>query len=542
MTARLHPSLHLKSSNMKRTSRQLRNLVLGVIVYVLGTGLLIAAPTTESIDASVLRTLEEFNVPGMSVSVVHGDEVYYSAGRGIIETGKSRRVDDRTLFQIGSVTKAFTAAALAILADEGKLGWDDPVIDHLPEFRLYDPWVTREFTIRDLLTHRSGLPLGAGDLLMFPDGNATADEIIRGLRYLQPTSSFRSEYAYDNLLYIVAGEVLARISGMSYESFVEERLFAPLGMHDCVASAERAKRGAELATPHVLIEKELETTTTRLGHVAAAAGGIACSARSMANWMSFMLNNGKAPDGEQLVSTAQFRQLTKPVTLLPVAGYLSEHAGTFLNAYALGWNVSTFYGQPMLSHGGGVWGMTTFIAVLPEQNLAIFASGNQMSAAPRAIVNDLVDQFLRGEAEDAAKDWITIISDLVNTRQAAGADAVAAAWASRDAESTPTLPLEAYTGSYRDPWYGEIHISLGDDGRLWFSSERNEPLQGPLEHFQYDTFVAQWTDRRLMADAYVSFSLSAEGVAERIKMKAVSPTTDFSFDFHDLDLIRLPSD
>jgi CubicO group peptidase (beta-lactamase class C family) len=527
---------------MKQAIRILKSLSLALFVTMLSANPLIAAPTIESIDAAIQRAMEEFNVPGMAVSIVHDGERYYSDGHGVVEIGTSSPIDDQTLFQIGSVTKAFTTASLAILADAGKLSWDDPVIDYLPEFRLYDPWVTREFTIRDLLTHRSGLPLGAGDLLMFPDGNATVEEIIHALRHFKPATSFRSAYAYDNLLYIVAGEVIARIANMPYEAFLEERLLIPLGMYDCVATAERAKPGAVLARPHVVIEGELETTTTRIGNRATAAGGIACSARSMTNWMSFMLSEGKAADGEQLVSAAQFRQLTHPVTLLPVSGYLAEHAGAFLSAYALGWGLSTFYGQPMLSHGGGVWGMTTFVAILPEQDLAVFASNNQMSAAPRAIVNDLIDQFLRDVTADAGKDWITIISDLINARQAAGADAVAAAWASRNAESTPSLPLESYTGTYRDAWYGDIHVSLSDDGRLWFVSDRNEPLQGPLEHFQYDTFVAKWTDRRLMADAYVTFSLSPDGVAESIKMKAVSPTTDFSYDFHDLDLVRVTSD
>jgi CubicO group peptidase (beta-lactamase class C family) len=410
------------------------------------------------------------------------------------------------------------------------------VIDYLPEFRMHDPWVTREFTIRDLLTHRSGLPPGAGDLLMFPDGDATPADIIRALRYLEPASSFRSQFDYDNLLYIVAGELVARVAGMPFEEFLEERLLAPLGMRDCVASPGRAGPRAELATPHVVVEDELETTTTRVTALVAAAGGITCSAHSMANWMSFLLSEGAAEDGERLVSSEQFRELVSPVTLLPAPGYLVEHAGAYLNAYALGWGVSTFYGEPMLSHGGGVWGMTTFIAVLPQRNLAVFATNNQMSAAPRAVVYDLVDQFLRDSAPGAGKDWMEIFSATMQDRQAAADQAVATAWESRNADSTPSLPLEEYAGTYRDEWYGDIRISLADDGQLWFHSERNEPLQGPLEHFQYDTFVARWTDRRLVADAYVSFSLSPEGTIEGIRMKAVSPATDFSYDFHDLDL------
>jgi CubicO group peptidase (beta-lactamase class C family) len=514
-----------------------RLLVAGV-ASMIAVGALSAAPAKDAIDNSVRRAMKVFTAPGMAISIVHKGEVVHSAGYGDLAIDSSQRVDDRTLFQIGSVSKAFTAASLAILADEGKLDWDDPVIDYLPEFRMYDAWVTREFTIRDLLTHRSGLPLGAGDLLMFPDGNATPAEVVQALRHLRPASSFRSEFAYDNLLYIVAGEVVARVADVPFQDFLEKRLLARLGMRDCVASPDRAPSQASVATAHMMVDGELETTSTRVTNLVAAAGGITCSARSMARWMSFLLNEGATENGQRLISEEQFRELIDPVTLLDAPGYLAEHAGVTLNAYALGWGVSTFYGAPMLSHGGGVWGMTTFIAVLPDQELAVFVTNNQMSVAPRAVVYDVVDQFLRETNTSPGRDWTAILEGAMQDRQAAADAVVAEAWESRDADSTPALALEEYTGVYRDVWYGEVRISL-DDGQLQFHSDRNEPLQGPLEHFQYDTFIARWTDRRLMADAYVTFSLNAEGAVEQIRMKAVSPATDFSYDFHDLDLRRV---
>lgn len=514
-------------------------LTLALLAGICAVNALHAAPSERQIDQAVKRTMEEFDVPGMAVSVVVDGELHYSEGHGILETGMDAPVTDETLFQIASVSKAFTAAALAILADDGKLDWEDRVIDFLPEFRMYDPWVTREFTIRDLLTHRSGLPLGAGDLLIFPQGNATREEIIRAFRHFKPASSFRSAYAYDNLLYIVAGEVVAAVSGMPFEEFLEERLLHPIGMTDCTGSYERLDADAVKATPHLMMEGELETTRSGTTEVVSAAGGINCSARSMARWMSFVLSEGVTADGEQLISTAQFKQLLKPVTLTNSSGYLVEHAGAHLSAYALGWSVSSFYGEPVYSHGGGLWGMTTFIMIFPRQGLGIFASNNLMSPAPRAIVNQIADAFLE-DTGDAGKDWIEIISELMQARGDAGAEAVAEAEANRAADSTPSLPLESYAGTYRDPWYGDVHITMTEDGRLWFSSERNEPLQGPLEHFQYDTFIARWTDRQLMADAYVSFTLTPEGSPDRIRMKAVSPTTDFSYDFHDLDLRRVP--
>jgi CubicO group peptidase (beta-lactamase class C family) len=331
------------------------------------------------------------------------------------------------------------------------------------------------------------------------------------------------------------------VAGVSFEEFLEQRLLFPLGMTDCSASLERAAPKAQKATPHLLIDGELQTTEGGADGVIAAAGGVNCSARSMAVWLAFVLNKGLTADGVQLISSAQFEQLLSPVTVLPPQGYLAEHAGSFLSAYALGWNVSTFYGQPMLAHAGGLWGMTTFVMLLPKQGLAIFASNNLMSPAPRAIVNHLADRFLDGAGSGAegGKDWIGIISGVYKERQDGAAATVAEAAAARAADSKPSLPLEAYAGTYRDPWYGAIHITLGEDGVLQFRSDRNEPLQGPLEHFQHDTFIARWTNRQLMADAYVSFSLSPEGGVERIRMKAVSPTTDFSYDFHDLELQRV---
>ncbi len=497
-----------------------------------------APPSEEAIDQIVQRSMEEFGIPGMTVSVVHAGQVLYSKGHGILEMEKRDRVGEDTLFQIASVSKAFTAASLAILVDEGKLGWDDPVIDYLPEFRMYDAWVTREFTIRDLLTHRSGLPLGAGDLLLFPEAESTREDIIRAFRYLKPASSFRSKYDYDNLLYIVAGEVVAEVSGMSFEDFLEQRLFAPAGMDDCHGNLSRVGPRADKATPHVDFTGELAITTSKITDVSAAAGGINCSADGMAQWMKLMLNDGKTDDGTQLISSAQMRQLFSPVTITSTGGYVAEHTGASLSAYALGWGVSTYYGQPLLSHGGGLWGMTSFIMLLPEQDLGVFVSNNLMSSAPRAVGNEIVDQFLLTREEDTA-DWIAIVAEASKSRKEAGNKVVEEAAAARAADSTPSLPLEAYVGTYRDNWYGDIFIEQDDNGQLTFRSGRAASLRGPLEHFQHDTFIARWVDRLLMADSYVSFTMSPEGKVEGIRMKAVSPNTDFSFDFHDLDLKRV---
>ncbi|NEZ04970.1 serine hydrolase [Wenzhouxiangella sp. XN201] len=499
----------------------------------------LAEPDAAAIDAVVERAMDTFGSPGLTVSVVHDGELVYAQGRGILEVGGDVAVDADTLFQIASVSKAFTAAALALLADDGKLSFDDRVIDHLPEFRMHDPYVTREFRIRDLLTHRSGLPLGAGDLLMFPQGKTTREEILRAMRHFEPSSSFRAQYDYDNSMYIIAGMVVEEAAGQSFESFLEERLLFPLGMNDCAATFDRAPESLPKAVPHVEVDGEIETTPTGLlGDTAAPAGGITCSARSMARWMNFILDEGVSADGDRLISEQQFAELFSPVTITRTPGYLSEHAGASLSAYALGWNVSTFHGQPLHSHGGGLMGMTSHLMLLPRENLGVFVSNNLMSAAPRPVAYDIAEMFMKDLA-DNDPDWIAVVEELMQQRRDSGAEAVEKAMAERDADSSPSLPLEAYAGIYRDPWYGEITLSLEDDGRLWFRSPRSEPLTGPLEHFQFDTFIVRWTDRRLNADAYMSFILDPQGEVESARMKAVSPTTDFSFDFHDLDLRRV---
>ena len=485
------------------------------------------------VDEASHRAMEGFTVPGLAIAVVHKGELVLAKGYGQRQFDQAAKIDDQTLFQIASVSKAFTAAGLALLVDEGKLNWDDHVIDYLPGFRMYDPWVNREFTIRDLLTHRSGLPLGAGDLLFLPPGDTDVGDVIKALGLLKPTTSFRSEYAYDNLLYVVAGELLSRVSGLEYSDFMEQRVLEPLGMEGCYGKTSNARTVKNFATPHVMVEGEIQTTEHDFQDFMAAAGGITCNARGMGQWMKMWLADGKSPSGEQFISAQQFAQLQSPVTLTSTSVLMKENAGSFMSAYALGWGVSTFNGQPLYSHSGAIWGMTSYIAVLPESDVAVFVSNNQMTGAPTAMAMDTLNYYL-----NADKDWVGILLDMISKRNEAAKLAVEEKASSRQADSMPSLDLTAYTGTYRDAWYGDIVIEMVG-GELHFQSLRAPGLAGPLEHFQFNTFIARWTDRQLMADAYVSFTLTPEGGVDSIAMKAVSSTTDFSYDFHDLDLRRV---
>ena len=398
---------------------------------------------------------------------------------------------------------------------------------------MYDPWVTREFTIRDLLTHRSGLGLGAGDLLMWPEQESTSDEVVNALRYLKSVTSFRSAYAYDNLLYIVAGKIVEEVSGVPWEDFIETRIMSPLDMNDCRALPERLDGSKNRAVPHMLVDGQLETTFFSGGGAVASAGAVNCNITGLAKWATMHLSAGAMPGGKRLISEETHANLWQPVTLTPVSKLSRDHARTHFSAYALGWRVSDFYGYLRVSHSGGLQGMTSYISLLPEKNVAVIVLNNQLSAAPVAVALEILNAYI----SDTPDDWIEIIGTANEQRSGEATSKVDEAYAARDADSKPSLPLEAYAGTYTDSWYGDVFVDINDD-RLTMRFSRSKLLTGPMEHFQYDTFVAHWTDRSLFADAYITFSLDANGAIEAIKMRAVSPETDFSFDFHDLDLRR----
>jgi CubicO group peptidase (beta-lactamase class C family) len=491
-------------------------------------------PTDAFIAETAERAMQTFNTPGMAIGIVRGGELVYAAGHGVKSIESGEPVDPDTIFQIASLTKAFTTAALGILVDEGKLGWDDRVIDYLPEFRMYDPWVTREFTIRDLLTHRSGLGLGAGDLLFWPDQESTRQEILQAMRHLKPATSFRTAYAYDNLLYVIAGEVVDAVSGMPWEDFVETRIMAPLGMDDCRALPSRVTDSGNRATPHMEVDGELRTTFFSGGGPTAAAGAVNCNLTGLARWAAMHLAGGEMPDGRRLLSAATHAELWKPVTLMPVSDLWREHARTHFRAYGLGWGLQDFLGHLYVSHSGGLQGMTTYIALLPELDVAVIVLTNQFTPSFVTVANTI----LHAHISDTPADWVAIVGESVAKQGSDAEQAVEAAFAARNTESRPSLPLAAYAGTYRDDWYGDVSVEEAL-GTLVMRFSRSDLLTGPLEHFQYDTFVARWEDRSLLADAYVTFSLGADGTVESIRMKAVSPATDFSYDFHDLDLRRV---
>lgn len=518
-----------------RNSLHLRSIVIlfaGVFFFTSSAN---AQLSEKQIDSIAEKTLQTFNVPGIAVGVIKDGKLIHAKGYGVRSIESGKKVDENTLFGVASNTKAFTAASLGILVDQGKIEWDTKVTDIIPEFKLYDAYVTREFTIRDLLTHRSGLGLGAGDLMIWPDSNSTTkSELIHNLRYLKPVSSFRSKYDYDNLLYIVAGEVVARASGMDYEEFVVKHFIEPLGMSQTAMSWYRLEDRSNIIDGHAPVNGELQTVGLSFSEVANAAGGMYSNITDMSKWVIAQLNHGKYGTNlrDSLFSEAVHKETWTPQTLIRGR---SPYNGNPFMAYGLGWNLRMVDGYFQVMHTGGLAGIVTQVTMIPELDLGIIVLTNQQSGyAFNSISNSIKDAYF-GKAPN---DWIGQYNEMRLASQKRATQITDALWDKIDSEdNSNTINKETFTGTFTDPWFGNATIEVKNN-QLYFRAHKSPKLQGPMYFYKGNTFIVKWNDRTLDADAFVMFKLDQEGRANGFTMEAISPLTDFSFDFQDLDFER----
>ena len=490
-----------------------------------------SAPPAD-IDGYIARVLDVFEVPGLALVIVKDGGIAMAKGYGRRELGSEGTVDAGTLFAIASNTKAFTATALALLVEEGKVDWDAAVIRYLPWFRMSDPYVTSELTVRDLLVHRSGLGLGAGDLLWWPPSSYDRQEIARRLRFIRLANSFRSAYAYDNVLYLVAGELIEAVSGRTWEDFVATRILARVGMSGSAVSYVDALQHGNVATPHARIAGEVRPVDPFASDNTNPAGGIVASATDMAKWMIVQLDSGRVAQGARLFTPRSARELWTAVTPIPIGDPPPELAALRMNfhGYALGFRVHDYRGYKVVTHTGGLPGYVSKVAMIPDLKLGVAVLTNMESAAAfESVVYRVLDHYLAAPETD----WVAAYRAVGARRDSTIAAEDARSAAQRDTSSRPSLPLEAYAGDYTDAWYGDVSIAL-EDGGLVIRFSHTPALTGDLEHWQHDTFVARWRDRELRADAFVTFALNPDGSIERVKMRPVSRSTDFSFDFQDL--------
>ncbi len=487
------------------------------------------------LDDLVARVRNVFDVPGIGLAVVKDGRVLLAEGYGIKKLGEPDPVGPETLFGIASNTKAFTATALGLLVEKGRISWDDPVIDHLPWFQMKDPVVTREITVRDLLVHRSGLGLGAGDLLLWPPSLYTRKEIVRRLRYVPLATSFRSAYAYDNVLYLVAGELIEAVDGRTWEDFIREEIFVPVGMKGSLARHPASHEGLDIAAPHAPVEGTLRPIPPAENDNINPAGGVLSSAADMARWALVQLEGGRLPGGARLFSAATSKELQTLVTPMPIPSPPSELAAQKMDfrGYALGFQVHDYRGRKVVTHTGGLSGAVSKLTLVPELELGLVVLTNQESGeAFNSLTCSFLDHFLG--ADDT--DWVDAYLKVRARKRENSRKAERDIEASRKTSSHPSLEATAYAGTYRDAWYGEIGIR-SEAGSLVMRFAKSPRLVGDLEHWQHDTFVVRWRDRELRADAFVSFTIDPEGKIVEARMKPVSPDTDFSYDFQDLRLL-----
>ena len=460
-----------------------------------------AQTNVDALDRYIESSRRDWNIPGMSVVVVHDGKVVLAKGYGIRELGKTDAVDTQTLFGVMSTTKAMTAVAMGLLVDEGKVSWRDKVVKHLPDFRIGDPYITQELEVRDLFTHNSGL--ASTDFLWARTPELPADEAVRRMQYAKPAYSFRGGFQYHNSMYLVAGKVIEKVSGIPWDRFMTERVFRPLGMNSTFPTLEAAMKNANRSSAHYEIKEKIEVIPEMPIDSVAPAGAVWSNADDAAKWMSYLIS-GKTANGKDLLKPATLEEVFRPQVILPPNFYptfgLIKPKWT---TYGLGWFQHDYRGEKVDMHTGSIAGRTALVGLIREKKLGVYVFGNLDHAEARhGIIYRTFD--LLAFADPNGRDWNAEFKKMYDQRDAEAERASTAMMARRLPDTKPSLPLSSYAGTYSDPFYGTVEVKLVD-GRLVVIASKD--LTAALEHRHVDTFMAVWS-RRWMGEGIVTFQLN----------------------------------
>lgn len=462
----------------------------------------------QQIDTYIQSAMKNWKMPGFAVGIIKNDTVIFSKGFGVREAGKSESVDENTLFVIASCSKAFTTASLAILVDQGKIKWDDPVIKYLPGFQMYDPWITKEITIRDLVTHRSGLETFSGDFLWL-SSSYDRKEIIKRIQYLKPTTSFRTKYGYQNLMFITAAEIIKAVTDTVWGDFIRTHILEPAKMKHSNTSYTELAGTNNVAKPHFLKNGEFKIYSDTQKDNAYGALGINSCASDMVQWIRLQLNKGMI-NGKQVFSERQSSEMwLNQMTL-----------GT--GNYGLGWFISYRNGKRVLNHGGGMPGMISDVTLIPEDKFGFVILSNFESGMVSEIRNYLLDLFANVEPKDYRKlsmeGWQRRL-DRFEKETKRRED-------TRVKDTKPSLALEKYCGTYEDKMYGKTEITM-KDGQLYMQFLPTKTFRGKLLHWHYDTFYIDWEDE-FLTRGWVKFDMDFDGIANKFTIE-VPNSPDFIF-------------
>lgn len=475
-------------------------------------------PSLQRLDEEITRAMREWEVPGLAIAIVKDDALVYAKGYGVRTLGRPEPVTEHTIFAIGSASKAFTAAALGMLVDDGKISWDDPVTTHLKGFQLFDPYVTRELTVRDLLCHRSGLDRAE---MLWYGSDYSRDEILRRVRFLKPSWSFRSRFGYQNIMYLAAGQIIPAVTGKSWDEFIREGIFAPLGMTESTTSITELKKFTDVATPHAKIDDVVRAVPWRNIDNIAPAGSINSTVLDMAQWVRLHLNEGRVGK-ERLLSSGVVKEMQKSHTIIPYEPpfSLGTPEAHFLD-YGLGWFLHDYRGRKIVQHGGNIDGMSALVALAPEERLGLVILTNLNGTfLPYALMYRIFDLYFGG----GEKDWSAELLKTFKAFMAEQREAEKKIEENRVSGTKPSLALEQYAGTYTNEMYGEMKVAA-EAGKLTLRFGSNRVAD--LEHWHYDTFQARWRDP-LFGKTLVTFRLDPRGKAEEV-MAALPGMSDAVF-------------
>ncbi|MGB2867111.1 MAG: serine hydrolase [Bacteroidota bacterium] len=463
------------------------------------------------LDEYIAKSMKQWDTPGLAIAIVKDDQVIFAKGYGMRKLGESALVDEETIFACASTSKAMSVACLGMLVDEGKLKWDDPVEKYLPGFQLFDPYVTRELTVRDLLTHRSGL--GRGDLLWY-QSPYSREEILRRVRSLKPSSSFRSRYGYQNIMYMAAGEIVKSISGKTWDEFIKERLFTPLGMTSSSTSVKDLAKATNVAAHHVEIDNEMVPIEWPNYDNVGAAGAINSSVLDLAQWVRLNLAWGTY-NGKQILSTAVIKEMQTPQTVIRLDSLNTViRPSTHFSMYGLGWNLRDYLGHKIVMHTGVLDGMRARVSLIPELGVGFAILMNSPNESlHEAIAYRLFDYYLGGPERDWSSELLKVITD---EKEKSKVDRKKKA-DERKKDTQPSLALDNYAGSYEHEMYGPATVAF-EDGKLVL---RFYPKYvGEMRHWNYDTFEVVWNDRNLGKEM-VTFVLDSGGKVGSLRWEDV---------------------
>jgi CubicO group peptidase (beta-lactamase class C family) len=464
-----------------------------------------SAQMPPALDAYIEKARADMGVPGIAVTIVRDGKLVVAKGYGVRELGKPERVDADTMFDTASLSKSFTAAAVATLVDEGKMEWDHPVLRHLPGFELSDPYRTGSTTMRDLLAHRVGVEQGNW---VFRITNYDTAEVLRRMRFLKVREPFRGGMIYSNIGYSAAAEAAAHAAGMPFSDLVRTRLVEPLGMRASTVGVEHTL-APNHASPHGMVEGVHRPIRNKKAFAILGANAVNSTARDMANWLLFQLGDGTW-EGKRIISTAVMREMHSPQIVIPTSPEMRAARGVhFFAGYGLGWQVMDFRGHPMLWHSGSNDGMPVYMAILPADDIGVCVMTNSWVSGVLhgALAARILDTLL-GVKEP--RDWA---GEVIKRQLAEQPPAPPA----RVENTKPSLPLEAYAGTYEDPVHGSMVVTHAD-GRLTLQFGGGELAD--LQHWHYDTFRVLWQDRVYeFVDTLAAFGMDATGRTDRFDMR-----------------------